>query len=374
MNKRTLAVFMAVTVAFSAAAGFGGATAANYFQKPAQPLLTAAETLNSGEVPALGGASVLPLSAASSGASRTAMSIPQISEKVADTVVEIVTERVVTSNFFRQYRTSGAGSGVIISSDGLIITCNHVIEGANKVTVVLKNGTEYEANLVGRDVRTDLAIIKIQAEGLNAAAFADSSNINVGELAVAIGNPLGELGGTVTEGIISALNRDIDIDGEMMNLMQTSAAVNPGNSGGGLFNAYGELIGVVNAKHGGSNVEGIGFAIPSNVAREVANQLSEFGYVVGRVELGISLVDINDMFTAMRYGLSSLGVYAAESDEDSGLEPGDLIVSIDGVPVGTTADVKSIIEKYNVGDALTVIISRGGSDYKTTVTLKQSRD
>jgi serine protease Do len=263
---------------------------------------------------------------------------------------------------------------VIISPDGYIVTCNHVIADVNKILVRLKNGTEYEAKLIGRDTKTDLAVIKINASGLQAAAFGDSDSLVVGELAVAVGNPLGELGGTVTEGIISALNRDINIDDEVMNLLQTTAAVNPGNSGGALFNSYGELIGVVNSKSGGSNIEGIGFAIPGNTAKSIAEQLVKNGFVVGRVDFGVSLVDINDTWTALRYGLNSLGVYVARDDADSGLKSGDRIVSVNGVKVSSSADVKTVYDKYKVNDVLELLISRAGKEYKANVTLKQAKN
>ena len=166
------------------------------------------------------------------------------------TVVEIVTESVSTATTFwgGNYVTSGAGSGVIISSDGLIITNNHVVSGANTIKVTLKDGTQYDAKLIGTDPDSDIAVIKIEATGLPCALVGDSDKLEVGDEVVAVGNPLGELGGTVTNGIISALSRDVNIDGTEMSLIQTNAAVNPGNSGGGLFNMYGGLIGIVNAK------------------------------------------------------------------------------------------------------------------------------
>ena len=309
---------------------------------------------------------------------RTPLTIPQIAKNVANSVVEIETERVVNSSWFQQYRTSGAGSGVIISADGYIITCNHVIDGASKILVRLRDGREFEAALVGRDVRTDLAVIKIKTAGLHPAVFGNSDKLEVGELAVAVGNPLGELGGSVTEGIISALNRDINIEGEIMNLLQTSAAVNPGNSGGALFNAYGELIGVVNAKsggtQGGTTIEGIGFAIPSGTAKAIAENLIEHGYVLGRVDFGILMLDIHDNRTAMRNGVNAFGVYVRRSDDESGLRAGDRIVSVNGINVSYSAEVKKIYEQYGVGDVLNIVIARDGQNYKTELILKQMKD
>jgi serine protease Do len=304
---------------------------------------------------------------------RQMLTIPQIVQAVGHSVVEIATERAVRSGRFGRYIQSGAGSGVIISSDGFIVTNNHVITGANKITIRLKNGMTFEAELIGRDSRTDLAVLKINASNLTPVVFGDSSTLQVGELAVAIGNPLGELGGTVTEGIISALNRDISLsDGTTMNLMQTSAAVNYGNSGGGLFNAYGELIGIVNAKSGGSNIEGIGFAIPGNTVRAITAELSRLGYVEGRIDFGIQLVDVNDWFTAAMNGLPALGVYVARSNDESGLKAGDRIINVAGTDVATSADVKAVYGEYKVGDKLEVIVIRDGKTFKTDVELKQA--
>jgi serine protease Do len=205
------------------------------------------------------------------------LTIPEIVALTADSVVEIYTETVVNDGRFGQYVTEGAGSGVIFSSDGYIVTNNHVIDGAQKITVRLRNGDEYEATLIGSDSKTDLAVLKIKETGLQSVVFGDSDKLVVGELVVAIGNPLGKLGGTVTEGIISALSREVSVDGKMMNLLQISAAVNPGNSGGGLFNSYGELIGIVNAKSSGSGIEGLGFAIPVNIVKAVIEDLIKLG-------------------------------------------------------------------------------------------------
>ena len=239
------------------------------------------------------------------------MSIEEVVIAVKHSVVEIQTESVSTSRFMREFVSTGAGSGVIISSDGYIVTNDHVISGAQAIKVRLTGEQEFEATLIGTDSRTDLAVLKIDAEGLQPAIFGHSSDLLVGQTSIAIGNPLGELGGTVTAGIISALDREITIDGETMSLLQTDAAVNPGNSGGGLFNLYGELIGVVNAKSSGSEIEGLGFAIPIDTAKIVIEQLIEYGYVRGRIDTGLALVDIQDNFTAMSYRINQLGLYIA---------------------------------------------------------------
>lgn len=212
----------------------------------------------------------------SSSSSSSALSTEEIAKKASPTVVSITTESKTTSSFLNDYVTQGAGSGVIISSDGYIITCEHVVSGASSIKVTTSDNKSYNATVVGSDSSADIALIKINATNLTSAVIGDSSKLTTGEKAVAIGNPLGTLSGTVTEGIISATARNITINGQKMNLVQTSAQVSPGNSGGGLFNKYGELIGIVESKSSSStNAEGLGFAVPSNKALSVAEQLKK---------------------------------------------------------------------------------------------------
>ncbi len=301
----------------------------------------------------------------------------QVADSVAPTVVEITTETVVTESYFwgGNYVTSGAGSGVIISSDGLIITNNHVVSGANTITVRTNDGTDYEAKVIGSDSESDIAVIKIEAENLPCALLGNSDNLAVGDEVVAVGNPLGNLGGTVTNGIVSALSREVDIDGVSMTLIQTNAEVNPGNSGGGLFNMYGELVGIVNAKSttssSGVSVEGIGFAIPINTAKKVAEELSNYGYVRGRVMLGIQAVDVTNAYDAMYYRVNALGVYITSSEYTDDLKAGDRIVAINGQEVTYTADIKSAIKDCEVGDVITVKVVRNGKYIDVDVTLRE---
>lgn len=300
------------------------------------------------------------------------LSIPEIYRLCSDSIVEITTETVQSAGPLRQFIASGAGSGVIITGDGYIVTCNHVVEGARLITVHLKNGENYNATMVGQDKKTDLAILKIEAGDLAKAIPGDSDSLIVGEPAFAIGNPLGELGGTMSEGIISALDREIIIEGENMELLQTTAAVNPGNSGGGLFNGRGELIGIVNAKSSGTGIEGLGFAIPANIAIEVAEQIIAYGYVQGRPDLGVELIDFTDPRLALFYGVLNTGVYVLEVKEENGLLPRDRIVSIDGVEVESTAEVKEIVDKHQAGDELALRVQRGNNILDLTVTLGQA--
>lgn len=302
------------------------------------------------------------------------LTIPQVVEKTADSVVEITTEIVATSPFMQQYITSGAGSGVIIAENGYILTNNHVISDATSITVTLHNGESYPAALVGLDEDLDVALLKIEETGLTPAVIGTSSNLLVGQTIIVIGNPLGQLGGSVTHGIISALERNITIDGTTMTLMQIDAAVNPGNSGGALFDESGDLVGIVNAKSGGDNVEGIGFAIPIDNVMEIVDDLLNYGYVKGRPALGITMIDITTSQMAYMYQVGELGAYiysVAEGSaaEQAGLQNGDRIVSINGTPVSNASEVKTQVGTVAVGETVTIVVSRNGQEVKVTVTM-----
>lgn len=305
------------------------------------------------------------------------LSVAEVANLTAASVVEITTETVANDMFMRQYVTEGAGSGVVISEDGYIATNNHVIDGASKIKVRLTTGEEYDAKLIGTDPQTDVAVIKVDGVKLKPVTYADSDQLVVGDTAIAIGNPLGELGGTVTNGIISALDREIELENQKMTLLQTNAAINPGNSGGGLFNNKGELIGLVVAKSGGSNVEGLGFAIPVNVVKEVVKSIIDVGYVQGRPVLGVQVVDIDSAQRAYQYGVNQLGVYVmalteGTKAEKSGLKVGDCLVAIGDTQVTSTADLKRILQQHKVGETVKVIVSREGKLVTLQVELAES--
>ena len=303
--------------------------------------------------------------------------LSSIVEKIDDTVVEVYTERVQHSVFYGEYVTSGAGSGVIYSEDGYIVTNNHVIKGASNIMVKLHDGTQYQAVLVATDADTDLAVLKIDATGLTPAILANGDNLKVGEQVIAIGNPLGTLGGTVTTGIVSALSREITVENQKMTLLQTNAAINPGNSGGGLFNTSGELVAVVNAKSSGSDVEGIGFAIPVNIVKQVVEDLMLNGYVKGRPALGISCVSIENRQYMYYYGVSTYGVYVKEAigqnAKTAGLQEGDLIVGIDNYDVISYTTMKEALENYNVGDVVKLKIIRGTEEITLNLALDEKK-
>ena len=305
------------------------------------------------------------------------LSIQEIVAKNEDSVVAITTESVSTDSWARQYVTNGAGSGVVYSEDGYILTNNHVIEGASSITVTLHDNSTYDATVVAADSQTDVAVLKINASGLTPVTLGDSDSLSVGDLAVVIGNPLGTLAGTATEGIISGLEREITLDGKAMTLLQTSASVNPGNSGGGVFDQYGNLIGLVVAKSSGSDVEGLGFAIPVNTVKAVADSLIKDGYVTGRPALGITIVDLTSASEAMKYGVKVTGVYikdvTGESAKSAGLQSGDLIYMIDGSQVKSSDMLIREVQKHKVGDTVTLTIVRDDEMKDIEITLQESK-
>lgn len=300
------------------------------------------------------------------------MTVSTVVAAVSSSVVEISTETLVQSDWIGQYVTGGAGSGVIIAEEGYIITNHHVIDGADSILVRLNDGTSFNATLIGTDESTDVAILWIDAGDypLTAATLGSSYDLVAGEDVIAIGNPLGSLGGTVTEGIISATARQISVDGNDMTLLQVSAPINPGNSGGGLFNMAGELVGVVNAKMSSEEIEGLGFAIPVDTAYRIACELIEYRYVRGRVTTGLKLVNADSLQTAMYYFNSRYtGVYVYESVSDV-LQYGDLLLSVNGTEIAQSTDISKAINGLSVGDQVEFVIYRTKTKEQLTVTLE----
>ena len=312
--------------------------------------------------------------------SSSGMTTSQVSEMVSPSVVVITTEQVVYSqwSWYGQNQVeSGAGSGVIISSDGYILTCAHVVSGASQITVTIGD-TDYTATVVGEDDTSDVAVLKIDATGLTPATVGDSDSLSVGDSVLAVGNPLGELGGTVTSGIVSALNRSVTIQGtsstNTMSLIQMDASVSPGNSGGGLFNMNGELIGLVNAKSSSSDAEGLGFAIPINDAIQVAQDLLENGYVSGRPYMGITYIAVTDAQTAAQLNVNAYGVYVVDVvqgglADKAGLKAGDRIVSIDGTEIAQKDDLGTLMQQHTAGDTLSITVARDGQMQTVSLTL-----
>ncbi len=366
-KKKGTALLLAGCLVLSMVGGAGGAVIA----AKSGLLSTGSAVLYQGvEVPSSDGSVV----------SGVGVSYSDVVQRVEDSVVAITTESISTSNFFRQYVTQGAGSGVVLTTDGYIVTNYHVISGARQITVTTNDGTAYQATLVGSDESNDVAVLKVDAKNLTPAVLGNSDSLAVGDAVLAIGNPLGTLSGTVTDGIISALERQVTIDGNTMTLLQTSAAVNPGNSGGGLFNASGELVGIVNAKSSsdssGNAVDNIGFAIPINSVKTIIEDLISHGYVTGQIVLGVNLINITDERTARYYGLEHTGVYIQSVQSGSiadlgGLQAGDRVISFGGTAVSTGDELKAALATHSVGDRVEVKVERNGREYSHSLVLTE---
>lgn len=281
---------------------------------------------------------------------------------------------------------TGTGTGVILSEDGYIVTNAHVIydseyglELAKKIKVLMANDDEHEATVVGYDTDCDIAVLKIEAEGLTPAEFGDSDNLQLGQSVIAIGNPLGfDLMNTVTAGIVSGLNRQIEISDKNMTLLQTDAAINSGNSGGPLINLYGQVIGINSSKMSASfnetAIEGIGFAIPSNEVGTIVNELMSHGYVTGKPSLGISCVTVTEEVSSM-YGMQ-LGIYVSEvtngsASETAGIQKGDIITAVNGETVETVEELNAAKNMHNAGDTITITLVRYGESMDVNVTLDE---
>jgi len=306
------------------------------------------------------------------------LTVSEIVDMNENAVVEILMSGTQQNMWGQMQLVQGAGSGVIVREDGYIATNYHVIQGANKVEVTLHNGESYPAKIIGSDPANDIAVIKIDAKGLTTATVGDSSTVDVGDLAVAIGNPLGQLGGTATTGIISALDRTLDVEGTTLTLMQTDAAINGGDSGGGLFNSKGELIGIVESKASAVGVEGLAFALPINTVSPIINDLIENG---GKTKVadatpavGIVISDVSEE-NAQYYGLESAGVYIAQVTGENAMKAGfqneDRIVSFNGKEISNSNEFISLVRECKVGDTVTIVVSRKGQQIEIKTVLEE---
>ena len=300
------------------------------------------------------------------------LSLQEIYTKVIDSVVSISCS--IPGG-------SATGTGVIISTDGYVVTNAHVVEGARQIQVLLTDGRALEATLIGADTITDLAVLEIQADNLVAAQLGDSSVLRVGDAVVAIGDPLGiTFRGTMTDGIVSAINRDVMVDGRVMNLIQTNAALNSGNSGGPLINCYGQVIGINTMKIGdyysAAGVEGIGFAIPSATVSHIVNQLLQQGYVSGRPSLGISGESISlvyQMYYRLPNGLHITYVESGSPAEAAGIKTGDILMRVEKTTVTSNEELETALYSYSPGDTVKLMIYRNGKQYSVTVTLSEAQ-
>lgn len=300
------------------------------------------------------------------------MTIEEIAELNSDAVVEIQT-RGTQRTILGSSVTEGAGSGVIINEEGYIVTNFHVIDETNSITVRLHNGETYSAEVVGYDEQEDIAILKINAQDLTSAAIGSSDELAVGDLAVVIGNPLGQLGGTVTQGIISSTDREISLEGRTRSLIQTDAAINSGNSGGGLFNSKGELVGIVVAKGEGVGVEGLGFAIPIDSVAKQIDDIIENGTVTGRPAIGISVSDATYSRSNQPAG-AYIEEVTGDNAKEAGLKTGDVITAVDENTVTTANELIEAVQKYNIGDTVELTIIRDGKEKTVEIELESTAE
>ena len=272
---------------------------------------------------------------------------------------------------------SASGTGVIFSKLGYIVTNSHVVENARSISVLLTDGREFPAAIVGTDTVSDLAVLYIDASGLTPAVFGNSDSLRVGDAVAAIGDPLGvELRGTMTDGIVSAINREVSVSGRKMTLIQTNTALNSGNSGGPLINCYGQVIGINTLKIGAfvdsAGVESIGFAIPSTTVKEIVDQLVHQGFVSGRPRLGIECTEVSSyyqQFYRLPAGIRVVSVQDGGPAETAELQPGDILLSIDGVRVTTLDELNAQLYSHSVGDTVKLTVFRGGKQLELSLTL-----
>lgn len=305
--------------------------------------------------------------------------IPQTGGMSLQDIYEKAIPSVVSISCIYSGGTS-TGTGVVLTKDGYLITNYHVIRYAESITATFTDGQELPATIIGQDEISDIVLLKVESTTLIPAEFGDSSVLRVGDAVVAIGDPLGtRLRGTMTDGIVSAINRDIETDGRVLTLIQTNAALNSGNSGGPLLNCYGQVIGINTLKIGdvvdSAGVEGLGFAIPSTTVKEVVDQLMNYGYVVGRPSLGMTLQELS--FVEQRLWRLPQGLYVTEVQEGShaqqlGVSPGDVLVGFDGVRVTDLSTLQSLLYSHQAGDEVEIIIYRSGKQYLLNLVIDQA--
>ncbi len=286
----------------------------------------------------------------------------------------------VVSITTKLYGGSSSGTGVVLSASGYIVTNYHVIENAQSINVLLTDNRQLAARIVGSDPVSDLAVLSVEAEDLVSAQFGDSDSLRVGDAVVAIGDPLGvEYRGTMTNGIVSAINRNVSVNGRTMNLIQTNAALNSGNSGGPLINIYGQVIGINTIKIGAfadsAGVEGLGFAIPSATVKDIVTQIISQGYVSGRPKLGITGESISlfyQRYYRLPAGLFVTDIAPGSNVEKAGLEVGDVLISVDGNKVYSQNDLDTLLYQYSAGDVVTLVIYRGGRTMQADIPLEEA--
>lgn len=326
----------------------------------------------SGRTPESGDASSVALI----GGNRTSLTEKQIYAANVDSVVSINVTGESTNVFGQRVPTASSGSGFLLTTDGYVITNYHVIDGGNAVKVTLYDGTEHDAKIIGGDEDYDIAVLKIEGEGFQAVTLGDSSQLSVGDHVAAIGNPLGELTFSMSEGIASSVDRAINVDGTPFNMIQVTCAINPGNSGGPLFNSYGEVVGIVSAKYSSyasTSVEGLGFAIPINDVLSMVEDIMTNGYVTNKPYLGIVPGSLTRQMAANYQFSITSGVIVYSVEEGSaaaqaGLRRDDVIVKVDDTEVKTVEDLNAAKKKYSAGDHATLSVYRDGETIQVEIT------
>ena len=313
---------------------------------------------------------------------QTLMSPAEVYASTVNSVVSINCSSVSTNIFGQSVQSASSGSGFIITQDGYIVTNHHVVSGASSVTVTLYNGTEYPATVVGSDSDYDVAVLKINATDLQPVTLGNSSSVNVGDSVLAIGNPLGELTFSMSQGIVSCCDRAINVDGTPFNMIQVDASINPGNSGGPLMNLYGEVVGIVSAKYSSysdTTVEGLGFAIPIGDVQAIITDIMENGQVTDKPSFGITAGTMTEQMAAQyqieqKSGAFVYSVNKGGAGEKAGLRMGDVITKVDSTDIASMEDLTAAKKGHKAGDTVTVTYFRDGSSHTTSLTFDVKTD
>ncbi len=313
---------------------------------------------------------------------QTLMSPAEVYASTVNSVVSINCSSVSTNIFGQSVQSASSGSGFIITQDGYIVTNHHVVSGASSVTVTLHDGREYPATVVGSDSDYDVAVLKINATDLQPVTLGNSSNVNVGDSVLAIGNPLGELTFSMSQGIVSCCDRAINVDGTPFNMIQVDASINPGNSGGPLMNLYGEVVGIVSAKYSSysdTTVEGLGFAIPIGDVQAIITDIMENGQVTDKPSFGITAGTMTEQMAAQyqieqKSGAFVYSVNKGGAGEKAGLRMGDVITKVDSTDIASMEDLTAAKKGHKAGDTVTVTYFRDGSSHTTSLTFDVKAD
>lgn len=346
----------------SGACGYGGAMLANHASYGSTTITQSSRTASTVTVKKVDG--------------QTAMSPAEVYASTVNSVVSINCSSTSTNIFGQSTESASSGSGFIITSDGYIVTNHHVISGASKISVTLHNGDTYDATIIGSDSDYDVAVLKVDAKDLTPVTLGDSTNVNVGDTVLAVGNPLGELTFSMSQGIVSCCDRAINVDGTPFNMIQVDASINPGNSGGPLLNLYGEVVGIVSAKYSSysnTSVEGLGFAIPINDVQTIITDIMENGQVTDKPYLAITAGTMTSQMAAQYQINVSKGVfvYSVEkggAGDKAGLKLGDVITKLNDTAITSMEDLSAAKKNYKAGDTVTLTVYRDGQEITTQLT------